>query len=125
MTTNAAVGNIQSVTWKVDQGITQEPSGFGSRQTIGKPGIVKITGTVKRDYDESVIDTSSGQTFMAETQAFQLAALSAIWLRVIINATGLKYTFYPTYGTYTPNAGSVDGIVTEQYDFTADAMFTT
>jgi len=125
LTTNSAVGNIQSVTWKVDQGITQEPSGFGSRQSIGKPGVIKITGTVKRDYDETVVDTSSGQTFMEDVQAFQLAALTALYMRIYINTSGLKYTFYPVYGTYTPNGPSVDGIVTEQFDFTADAMYTT
>jgi hypothetical protein len=109
----------------VDQGITQEPSGFGSRQSIGKPGVQKITGTIKRDYDEAVVDTASGQTFMEDVQAFQMAAMTAMYLRVYINPTGLHYTFYPVYGTYTPNGGSVDGIVTEQYDFTADAMYTT
>jgi len=123
LSTNSAVGNIQSVTWKVDQGITQEPAGFGSRQTIGKEGIIKITGTIKRDYDETTVDGSN--IFGQEAQQFQSAALTAIYLRVIIVATGLKYTFYPVKGTYSNNEGSVDGIVAEQYDFYADALYTT
>jgi hypothetical protein len=125
LTTNSAVGNIQSVTWKVDQGMTQEPSGFGSRGSIAKEGVIKITGTVKRDYDENTVDTGSSQTFAEETQAFQTTALTALYMRVIINATGLKYTFYPTKGTYTPNIPSVDGIAQEQYDFMADNLYTT
>jgi hypothetical protein len=125
LTTNSPVGNIQSITWKVDQGMTQEPSGFGSRGTVAKEGTIKITGTLKRDYDETVVDTGSSATFAEEAHEFQTLALTAIYLRVIINASGLKYTFYPTKGTYTPNAGSVDGIVQEQYDFMADAVYST
>jgi hypothetical protein len=125
LTTNSPVSNIQSLSWKVDIGTTQEPSGFGSRLTIGKPGIIKITGTLKRDYDESVVDTGSGLPFSEEVEAFQITALTGIYLRVYINTAGLKYTFYPVYGTWTPNGPSVDGIVTEQYDFTADQMFST
>jgi hypothetical protein len=125
LTTNSAIGNIQSVTWKVDQGITTEPSGFGVRGTINKEGIIKITGTIKRDYDESVVDTGSGFTFPQEVGSFMTAALTALYLRVIIVATGLKYTFYPVKGTYTPNAGSVDGIVQDQFDFFADNWYTT
>jgi len=125
LTTNSAIGNIQSVTWKVDQGLTQEPSGFGVRGTVAKEGIIKITGTIKRDYDETTVDSGTSYPFAQEVQAFQTIALTALYLRVIINSSGLKYTFYPTKGTYTPNAGSVDGIVQEQYDFMADAMYTT
>lgn len=125
LTTNSPVGNIQSVTWKIDQGITQEPSGFSSRATVGKEGIIKITGTIKRDYDETVVDTGTGYAFGQEVQAFQTLVLTALYLRVIINSSGLKYTFYPTKGTYTPNIGSVDGIAQEQYDFYSDAIYTT
>lgn len=125
LTTNSAIGNIQSVTWKIDQGLTQEPSGFGTRATISKEGIIKITGTVKRDYDETVVDSSLSYAFAQEANAFETTALTRKYLRVVINATGIKYTFGNVVGTYTPNAGSVDGIVQEQYDFMADAIYTT
>jgi len=125
LTTNSAIGNIQSITWKNDQGITQEPSGFGTRAVVNKEGIIKITGTLKRDYDETVVDASTNYAFAQEANAFETAALTRHYLRVIINSSGIKYTFYNTIGTYTPNAGSVDGIVQEQFDFYADAIYTT
>ena len=125
LTTNSAIGNIQSVTWKIDQGLTQEPSGFGTRGTISKEGIIKITGTIKRDYDETIVDSSLGYAFAQEANAFETTALTRKYLRVVINSSGLKYTLYNVVGTYTPNAGSVDGIVQEQYDFMADAIYTT
>jgi hypothetical protein len=125
LTSNSAIGNIQSLTWKEDQGITQEPSGFGGRGTVGKEGIIKITGTIKRDYDETVVDSSTNYSFAQEANAFETAALTRHYIRVLINSSGIKYTFYNVIGTYTPNAGSVDGIVSEQFDFYADAIFTT
>ena len=125
LTTNSPIGNIQSLTWKVDEGLTQEPSGFGSRGSVAKEGVIKITGTLKRDYDETVVDAGTSNTFAEEVQAFATVALTALYMRVIINVSGLKYTFYPVKGTHTPNSGSVDGIVTEQYDFMADNLYST
>ena len=125
LSTNSAVGNIQSISWALDQGITQEPSGLGSRAVVNKEGVIKISGNIKRDYDETVIDTASGNTFAEEAGAFETTALTRNFMRVIINASGLKYTFVNVIGKWTPNVPSVDGIVQETYDFYADGVYTT
>ena len=123
--TASPIGNIQSITWKIDQGITQEPSGLGSRATVGKESVQKITGTIKRDFDASVVDPTTGYTFAQEANEFETLALTRKYIRVIVNATGETTTLMNVIGTYTHNTPSVDGIVQEQYDFYADALYST
>ena len=122
LTTNSAIGNIQSVTWKIDQGLTQEPSGFGTRGTISKEGIVKITGTIKRDYDEAVIDGSTGNIFSQEGNTFETTTLTRHVLEIKNVSTGAKYQFTNVVGDYDQNAPSVDGIMVDTFTWSADTI---
>jgi hypothetical protein len=121
LTSATAVGSIASVTWKVDQGITLRESGLGSRATVAKEGLVKVTGTIVRDYDETVVDGTSD--FATEANAFETAALTRHWLEVKNKTTGTKYQFGNVIGTCEPmTAPSVDGIVTQRFDFSAESV---
>jgi hypothetical protein len=121
LTSATAVGNVQSVTWKVDQGVTLQPSGLGSRATVAKEGLQKITGTIIKDYDETVVDGTSD--FAAEANAFETAALTKHWLEVKNKTTGTKYQFGNVIGTCEPmTSPSVDGIATQRFDFSAESV---
>jgi hypothetical protein len=124
LTSATAVGNIQSVTWKVDQGVTLQPSGLGTRATIAKEGLTKITGTIVKDYSEDAVDGTN--TFAAEANAFETAALTKHWLEIKNKTTGLKHQLGNVIGTCEPmTAPSVDGIVTQRFDFSAESVTTT
>ena len=120
LTTATAIPNISTVTWKVSQGITQEPSGFGSRATVTKEGVVKITGTIKRDYDETKIDGTN--TFQQEGNAFETTSLTRHVLEVKNVSTGDKYQFTNVVGDYDQNAPSVDGIMVDTFTWSADTV---
>jgi hypothetical protein len=123
LTSATAVGNIQSVTWKVDQGVTLQPSGLGTRATVAKEGLTKITGTVVKDYDEATVDGSN--TFAAEANAFETAALTKHWLEIKNKTTGTKYQLGNVIGTCEPmTEPSVDGIITQRFDFSAESVTT-
>jgi hypothetical protein len=126
LTSATAVSNIQSVTWKVDQGVTLQASGLGSRATVAKEGLTKITGTIIKDYDESTVDSGTGYTFAQEANAFETTALTRHWLEVKNKTTGLKFQMQNVIGTCEPmTAPSVDGIATQRFDFSAEAVSTT
>ena len=120
LTTATAIPNISTVTWKVSQGITQEPSGFGSRATVTKEGIIKITGTIKRDYDETAIDGTN--IFSQEGNAFETSALTRHCLEIKNVSTGAKYQFTNVVGDYDQNAPSVDGIMVDTFTWSADTI---
>ena len=124
LTSATAVGNVQSVTWKVDQGVTLQASGLGSRATVAKEGLTKITGTIIKDYDESVVDGTN--TFAQEANAFETAALTRHYLEIKNKTTGLKHQLVNVIGTTEPmTAPSVDGIATQRFDFSAELVSTT
>jgi len=126
LTSATAVGNVQSVTWKVDQGVTLQASGLGSRATVAKEGLTKITGTIIKDYDETTVDSGTSNTFAAEANAFETAALTRHYLEVKNKTTGLKFQFVNVIGTTEPmTSPSVDGIVTQRFDFSAESVSTT
>jgi hypothetical protein len=126
LTSATAVANVQSITWKVDQGITLQPSGLGSRATVAKEGLTKITGTLIKDYDESIVDAGTGYTFAQEANAFETMALTRHWLEIKNKTTGLKHQLQNVIGTCEPlTAPSVDGIATQRFDFSAETVTTT
>jgi hypothetical protein len=121
LTSATAISNVQSITWKVDQGITLQASGLGTRATVAKEGLQKITGTLIRDYDESVVDGTN--TFAQEANAFETTALTRHWLEVKNKTTGAKYQLGNVIGTTEPmTEPSVDGIVTQRFDFSAESL---
>jgi hypothetical protein len=110
-----------SITWKVDQGITLRESGLGSRATIAKEGLLKFTGTVVRDYDETVVDGTSD--FATECNAFETAALTRHWMELKNKTTGAKYQFGNVVGNCEPaTEPSVDGIASQRFDFFAESV---
>ncbi len=120
LATASAIPNIQAVAWKVDQGITQQPSGYGSRATVGKEGIQKINGTVTSDYDETAVD---GQNILLqEENALETAALTRHVMEVKVVPTGTKYQFTNVIGTYDYNGPSVDGIQQSKFAWVADTV---
>jgi len=124
LTAATAVGNIQSVTWKVDQGVTLQASGLGSRATVAKEGLTKITGTIIKDYDEATVDGTN--TFAQEANAFETMALTRHWLEIKNKTTGLKHQLGNVIGTCEPmTSPSVDGIATQRFDFSAETVTTT
>jgi hypothetical protein len=124
LTSATAVGNIQSVTWKIDQGVTLQPSGLGTRATVAKEGLTKITGTIVKDYDETAVDGTN--TFAQEANAFETTALTRHYLEIRNKTTGLKFQLVNVIGTCEPiTAPSVDGIATQRFDFSAESVSTT
>lgn len=121
LTSATAVPSVASITWKPDQGITLEKVGLGSRATVPKEGLLKISGTLIKDYDESVVDGTND--FATEANAFEAAALTRHWMEVKQKTTGTKYQFGNVIGTCEPmTAPSVDGIVTQRFDFSAGSL---
>jgi hypothetical protein len=124
LTSATAFGGAMSITWKVDQGIVLVPSGLGTRATIAKEGIQKISGTLVRDYDESIVDGTSD--FATEANAFETAALTRHWMELKNKTTGTKYQFGNVIGSCEPMvAPSVDGIMTQRFDFSAESVVKT
>lgn len=125
LTTAVPMINITSVSWKVNQGITQEPLGFGSRQSVTKEGVIKITGEIKRDYDETPMGgsgTDEANTFAEEANAFEVTALTRYVLAVQNKLTGSVFIFTNVIGDYDPGAGSVEGIVDETFTWSCDTI---
>jgi hypothetical protein len=121
LTSATAAGEIQSVTWKVDQGVTLQPSGLGSRATVAKEGLTKITGTIIKDYGEDTVDGTSD--FATEANAFETAALTAHWIEIKNKTTGTKYQLGNVKGNCEPmTSPSVDGIATQRFDFSAETV---
>ena len=116
----SAIPSVASCTWKVDQGITQVAAGLGSRASVGKEGMIKISGDVTRDYDETVVDGTN--TFAQESNTFETTALTHHWLEYKVTTTGAKYQFGNVIGTYDGSVPSVDGVVTEKFTWTADSI---
>jgi hypothetical protein len=124
LTSATAVPSVASISWKVDQGITLQASGLGSRATVAKEGLTKITGTLIKDYTEDVVDGTN--TFAQEANAFETMALTRHWLEIKNKTTGLKFQLQNVIGTTEPmTAPSVDGILTQRFDFSAEAVSTT
>jgi hypothetical protein len=121
LTSATAIGSVASVTWKPDQGIVLVADGLGSRATGPKEGLLKISGTLIKDYDETVVDGTSD--FATEANAFEATALTRHWMEVRNKTTGAKYQFGNMIGTCEPmTAPSVDGIVTQRFDFSAGSL---
>jgi hypothetical protein len=126
LTSATAVPSVASISWKVDQGITLQASGLGSRATVAKEGLTKITGTLIKDYSEDVVDSGTGYTFAQEANAFETMALTRHWLEIKNKTTGLKFQLQNVIGTTEPmTAPSVDGILTQRFDFSAEVVTTT
>lgn len=110
-----------SITWKVDQGVVLVPSGLGTRATVPKEGVQKLSGTVVRDYDEETVDGTND--FATECNAFETEALTRHWMELKNKTTGKKYQFGNVIGNCEPaTAPSVDGIATQRFDFSAESV---
>jgi hypothetical protein len=123
LTSATAIPNVQTASWKLDQGIVDVPDGLGSRKTDPKEGLTKVTGSIVRDYDEEPVDGTND--FATEANAFEAEALTRHWLEIKVKTTGKKYQFSNVIGSPDMSAPSVDGLVTQRFDWHADALTTT
>jgi hypothetical protein len=119
LATAPAIPYISSVEWEVDQGIESTPKGIGHRTQEVHEGLIEITGSIERDYDETAV--AGSDTFAQAVGAYETGQLTPLYIEIKNKTTGSKDVIKRARGTYSRSV-DVDGYVTETWDFTAEEV---
>lgn len=120
-----AIPYVTSVRWDVDKGVASVPKGLGSNLSEVYDGVVKYTGRIVRDFDETAVVPSPGTDIFATLVGAWSTDTPTLYIQVKNTATGRKDVLKKAKGKYSQDIGDVDGFVTETYDFEFEEISTT
>ena len=114
-----AIPSISSFEYDVEQNVEATPKGMGSRQQEVKEGLIEITGSLEKDYEESLV--CGTDPFYKAAQPDATGALTPLYFEVKNITTGKKVILKKVKGKYNCSE-DVDGYVTETYDWSAEEI---
>jgi hypothetical protein len=109
--------NLESISYKVDQGVTEVAVGISSRGTEVHEKLVKCTGAISRWVDELAVVSGGTGTFSHNIGAFTIGALTPLFIEIKNKTTGRKELLSNCLGNYAPDLKSPDGFLMETWDF--------
>jgi hypothetical protein len=117
--TTAPLTNVESITWKGDQSVTEVAKGIGSRLTEVYEHLIKYTGTLTRWNDEVATSVSGGTGSLAtNVGAFSGdVALTPLYVAIKNKTTATIITLCGCIGLYSEDLKSPDGFLMETWDF--------
>lgn len=116
-----AIPYVSSIEFSVEQNVESVPKGLGSRGKEVYEGLIAITGSIEREYDETAV--SGSDTFDEVVGAFTTGSLTPLYIQIKNKATGRTVTIKKAKGQYSESV-DVDGYVTQTYDFEAEEIAT-
>ena len=109
--------NLESISYKVDQGVTEVATGIGFRTTEVHEKLIKCTGTVTRWHDEVAVVSGGTGTLESNVGAFTTVALTPLFVEVKNKTSGRKTLLTGCIGLYSKDLKSPDGFLMETWDF--------
>lgn len=117
VSTAVPLTNLESISYKVDQGVTEVPVGIGSRGTEVHEKLVKCSGAITRYVDELPLVSGGTGTLSHNTGAFTIGALTPLFIEIKNKTTGRKELLSNVLGSWAPDVKSPDGFIMETWDF--------
>jgi hypothetical protein len=111
------LSNLESISYKVDQGVTEVATGIGSRGTEVHEKLVKCTGAITRWVDEAAVVSGATGTLSHNVGAFTIGALTPLYIEIKNKTSGRKELLSNVLGNYAPDLKSPDGFLMETWDF--------
>ena len=124
VSTAPALTNLESISYKADQGVVEVAVGIGSRATEVHEKLVKYTGTITRWHDEVAVVSGGTGTLESNVGAFTTSALTPLYVEVKNKTTSKKDTLAGCIGLYSKDLKSPDGFLMETWDFKFNSMST-
>ena len=109
-----AIPYVTATTVNVDQGASQTPTGIGSRKQEVYEGLIGLSGSVERDYDETAV--SSTDIFREAVESDVTGAMAPLYLLLKNKITSSTVTIRKAKGNYSGTTDQ-DGYAHETYDF--------
>lgn len=119
--TAPAIPYVTSVEFSVEQNVESTPKGLGYRTQEVREGLISITGSIEREYDETAV--SGNDTFDKAVGAFESGSLTPLYIQIKNKTTNRTVTIKRARGEYSESV-DVDGYVTQTYDFEAEEIAT-
>jgi hypothetical protein len=117
-----AIPYVTSIRWDVDKGIASVPKGLGSNLSEVYDGVIKYSGRLVREFDETAV--SGSDIFATVVGAFSTTT-PTLYIQIKNVTSGRKETLKKVKGKYSQDVGDVDGFITETYDFEFEEVSTT
>lgn len=117
MSTASPLTNLESISYKVDQGVTEVATGIGSRGTEVHEKLVKCSGAITRWVDELSVVSGATGTLAHNVGAFTIGSLTPLFIEIKTKTTGRKELLSNVLGNYAPDLKSPDGFRMETWDF--------
>lgn len=119
--TAPAIPYVTSVEFSVDQNVESTPKGLGFRMQEVHEGLISITGSIERYYDETAV--SGSDTFDQLVGAYGTGSMTPLYIQIKNKTTNRAVIIKKAKGTYSESV-DVDGYVTQTYDFEAEEITT-
>jgi hypothetical protein len=117
VSTAPALTNLESISYKVDQGVTEVATGIGFRTTEAHAKLLKYSGAITRWHDELNNVSGGTGTLSSMIGAFSLTKPSALVIEIKNKTTGRKETLSGVFGNYAKDLKSPEGFLMESWDF--------
>lgn len=109
--------NLESISYKVDQGVVEVATGIGSRTTEAHIKLLKYSGAINRWHDELNEVSGGTGTLSHMIGAFSLTKPAALVIEIKNKTTGRKETLSGIYGNYAKDLKGPEGFLMEAWDF--------
>jgi hypothetical protein len=121
LATAPVISNLQSIEWDKEQNIDAQPKGLGQgRLKDITEGLIDVTGSIARWYDNEPVVPSPGTTTFAQmVEAYQNGDMTPLYIQAKDTDTGEVYLIKKAKGKYSTSR-PVDGYKEETYDFKAE-----
>lgn len=117
MSTAPPLSNLESISYKVDQGVAEVATGIGFRTTEVHEKLIKYTGAITR-WNNELSEVSGGTgSFAANAGAFTTGNLTPLFIEIKNKTTSTKITLCGCMGSYPEDLKSPEGYVMESWDF--------
>jgi hypothetical protein len=113
---------VTSVRWSKDAGVASKPKGFGYNTMEVSDGLVRYSGRITREYDETAVESTN--IFAQAVGAFSTTT-PMLYIQIKNKVTGRKDVLKKCMGKYSQDQPDVDGFITETYDFEFEEAATT
>ncbi|MGA2971906.1 MAG: hypothetical protein ABSE39_04680 [Candidatus Bathyarchaeia archaeon] len=114
----APVTNLESISFKVDQSVTEVAKGIGSRLTEVYEHLIKYTGALTRWNDEALTVSGGTGSLATDVGAFSGdVALTPLYIQIKNKTTATVFLLSGCVGLYSEDLKSPDGFLMETWDF--------
>jgi hypothetical protein len=96
--------------------------GLGDRRKVAHATLQEISGTLKRNYDETVVQSTN--EFITAVSALSTSAVTELVLEIKNKTSSWKFWFTGVVGSFSFES-TEDGFATETWDWGASAIVKT